>query len=305
MHIPTNHYQVLNLNPHASRELVRAAYRSLSLRHHPDRNANSPESQQRMAEVNAAYEVLYHPQKRAQYDLLLAAKQASSKLETHPKAQTATTKPRQALHGTSRPANSHTKKNTHQKSNQRSEDTDTKTKPSRYTALKIGLLMSLCTLLSYQLNPAATAALSDYRPASQPDQALSVKPNYQRKSYAGNGEPWPDSSGYIPGYPQFNRQGQAQLAIQNTNPQRDIFAKLVHIYGEERYPVRVFYLAKNSDFTLAQLSPGLYQLQIQDLDSGYSSGGEIFRLLASAKKQLSIQTDHRARPQVLEAITKR
>jgi len=305
MHIETNHYQVLNLNPHASRELVRAAYRSLSLRHHPDRNANSPESQQCMAEVNAAYEVLYHPQKRAQYDLLLAAKQASSKLDTTAEAKTAQAKPKHTRVKNSRLASNNTQKNTAQKSNQRRENTDTKTKASRYTTLKIGLLVSLCTLLSYQLNPRAAGTLPEYRSLLQPGQTLSVKPNYQRKPHAGNGEPWPDASGYIPGYPQFNQQGQAQLAIQNTNPQRDIFAKLVHIYGEERYPVRVFYMAKNSGFTLAQLSPGFYQLQIQDLDSGYRSGGEVFRLLASAKKQLSIQTDHRARPQVLEAITKR
>lgn len=65
-HLKT-HYQVLQVDPSAESEVVKAAYRRLADKYHPDKN-KSPEAAARMAEINAAYAVLGDPLKRALYD---------------------------------------------------------------------------------------------------------------------------------------------------------------------------------------------------------------------------------------------
>lgn len=62
---PEDSYTVLGIDPGASREEIRAAYRTLALRHHPDRHyaEGTPAefirvSEHRMAEINAAYREL-------------------------------------------------------------------------------------------------------------------------------------------------------------------------------------------------------------------------------------------------------
>lgn len=60
-------YEVLHIHPSAPPEVVRAAYRQLAQLYHPDKNP-SPEATALMAQVNAAYEVLNDPEKRAAYD---------------------------------------------------------------------------------------------------------------------------------------------------------------------------------------------------------------------------------------------
>ncbi|MCW3010639.1 MAG: putative DnaJ domain protein, partial [Solirubrobacterales bacterium] len=48
----------LGLGVSATPEEVAAAYRSLAKRWHPDRAGNRPEAARRMAEINAAYDLL-------------------------------------------------------------------------------------------------------------------------------------------------------------------------------------------------------------------------------------------------------
>lgn len=64
-------YQLLEVSSSASPEVIRAAYRALMEKHHPDKN---PEHRRSLAEeisclLNHAYAVLSNPQKRRMYDL--------------------------------------------------------------------------------------------------------------------------------------------------------------------------------------------------------------------------------------------
>lgn len=66
-------YEILGVDPEASEEEIKKAYRGLAKRLHPDRLGNRSESTRRWAEekfkkINRAYEVLGNPQKRQQYD---------------------------------------------------------------------------------------------------------------------------------------------------------------------------------------------------------------------------------------------
>jgi curved DNA-binding protein CbpA len=63
-----DHYTVLGVAPTADLDVIRAAYRVLAQRHHPDRHANSDGTA--MVRLNQAYAVLSCPQRRAAFDTL-------------------------------------------------------------------------------------------------------------------------------------------------------------------------------------------------------------------------------------------
>ena len=67
----TAHYQVLKVAADAPVEVIRAAYRALAARHHPDRCGDDPSAAARMQRVNQAYRVLSDPALRARYDAVL------------------------------------------------------------------------------------------------------------------------------------------------------------------------------------------------------------------------------------------
>ncbi len=48
-------YQVLGVPPTASMDEVKAAYRKLALKYHPDRNGGSKEAEEKMKQINEAY----------------------------------------------------------------------------------------------------------------------------------------------------------------------------------------------------------------------------------------------------------
>ncbi len=65
-----NYYRILGVSPKATQEEIRAAYRRLAKKYHPDVNP-SPYATRRFQQIREAYEVLSDPQKRKKYDLQL------------------------------------------------------------------------------------------------------------------------------------------------------------------------------------------------------------------------------------------
>ena len=61
------YYEILQVTQEADPEVIEAAYRRLALKYHPDRNPGS-DQQERMKQINEAYEVLRDPARRAEYD---------------------------------------------------------------------------------------------------------------------------------------------------------------------------------------------------------------------------------------------
>ena len=61
-------YKILQVDSEAEDEVIQAAYRRLAQKYHPD-VASGPEAATRMAAINAAWEVLRDPGKRAAHDL--------------------------------------------------------------------------------------------------------------------------------------------------------------------------------------------------------------------------------------------
>lgn len=65
-----DYYEVLGVKPGASASEIRAAYKKLARKHHPDANKGSKSSEESFKEVSEAYQVLNDPQKRRQYDAM-------------------------------------------------------------------------------------------------------------------------------------------------------------------------------------------------------------------------------------------
>ena len=65
-----NHYKNLGLEETATKDEIKKAFRSLSLKYHPDRNPNNQEAIDKFHQINNAYEILGDDQKKSEYDMM-------------------------------------------------------------------------------------------------------------------------------------------------------------------------------------------------------------------------------------------
>ncbi len=68
MSIQRDLYEILGVARTASQDDIKAAYRKLALKYHPDRNPDNKEAEEKFKEAASAYEVLSDAEKRQQYD---------------------------------------------------------------------------------------------------------------------------------------------------------------------------------------------------------------------------------------------
>jgi molecular chaperone DnaJ len=63
-----DYYELLQVSRTATDQELKASYRKLAMQHHPDRNPNNPEAEEKFKACSEAYQVLSDPEKRAAYD---------------------------------------------------------------------------------------------------------------------------------------------------------------------------------------------------------------------------------------------
>ncbi len=67
------YYNILGLDPRASKEAIRSSFRQLALRYHPDRNAAEKNAHTVFIAIHNAYQVLINERTRRDYDAYLAS----------------------------------------------------------------------------------------------------------------------------------------------------------------------------------------------------------------------------------------
>ena len=59
-----NYYEILGIERNATPDEIKAAYRKLAMKYHPDRNQGSEEAAEKFKEINEANETLSDTEKR-------------------------------------------------------------------------------------------------------------------------------------------------------------------------------------------------------------------------------------------------
>ncbi|SDO91932.1 DnaJ domain-containing protein [Ralstonia sp. 25mfcol4.1] len=312
------HYDNLKVSRDAPTEVIRAAYKSLSQKYHPDRHADSEEANRIMRLLNAAYEVLRDPERRAEHDQWIIAEekreaertqrqaqaqraaaaqaqrqaaqrqQAARQAASRPgqQARAADPEPTDAPPFRSRKARPDRQERTRRAARERASDGPAVPLPKYGSVALYAAIGAIIVIMlgDWSGTGEATAGSPDARavPASAAQAlARSVSPGvqlvardrgYTRPAMTPRGMPWPDHSGYLPGYPVLNGNGLSTLTVDNSGSASDVLLKLVAVDGNAPLPVRTSFVRGGSSFTMENISPGAYDLRYQSLDSG-----EIFR----------------------------
>lgn len=312
------HYDNLKVARMAPQEVIRAAYKALSQKYHPDKNPGDEKAARIMAILNSAYGTLADPQRRKEHDEWIAAEEWEIEwLEsTHQDEQ---------------------------RQRQRAdpgEEEDAGPAPAPYriwrdwkwwtslaACLGLGWLGAALTLDRSPTAPAALAAAwsgladpaahagIDTRADVRADPKGAVKPEAKSEPaidnwavgkpagaepavpkapgiqvqavsqlilsattavaacdsepqalMAPNGEPWPQRSGYVEGFPVGNKGGDLQLTLDNANNAAPVFVKLYDM--ERRSNVRYLFILAHDKLTVDQLAFGKYEVRYQKIEPG-------------------------------------
>lgn len=86
------HYDNLKVARNAPLKVIRAAYRKLSQKFHPDKNPGNTEAARIMSIINTSYKVLSDPDKRREHDEWIAGMEAANLInrQTHQTPPSAT-----------------------------------------------------------------------------------------------------------------------------------------------------------------------------------------------------------------------
>lgn len=87
------HYDNLKVARDAPPEVIRAAYKSLSQKYHPDRNPGDPRASRTMTIINAAYRVLSDPDLRRKHDEWIRKVEAEPLAKPRPTIRPAANRP--------------------------------------------------------------------------------------------------------------------------------------------------------------------------------------------------------------------
>lgn len=69
-----NHYETLNVKQTATENEIKASFRKLATKYHPDKNGGNKTSEEKFKQINEAYQILSDKEERAKYDQFLSMK---------------------------------------------------------------------------------------------------------------------------------------------------------------------------------------------------------------------------------------
>jgi len=287
------HYDNLKVARDAPREVVRAAYKSLSQKYHPDRNPeNLDEAGRIMTIINASYEVLSDPDRRRLHDAWIAESERppinenSVVQDAHPSVRQPS-----PMTGSSMMRN-------YWAEIQYAQPILGNTAVKWFSLLINNIWQFIRDLAKVAWNIfigfvgiliaiwliGKIVSLFDggtSQPNSQETSITRIAPDrakYVRPDTAPNGQPWPAYAGYAFGYPQLNLVGLSSVTVDNSNNDSDVFVKLTSLGSSKAFPVRQFYIPAFRKFTLSSVAAGNYDIRYRDLSTGVLSRSESFIL---------------------------
>jgi hypothetical protein len=317
------HYDNLKVARGAPQEVIRAAYKALSQKYHPDKNPGDEKAARIMAIVNTAYNILSDPLRRKEHDEWIAAEEwevewleSTGEEGARPRGEAGWETPAQPARTRRRLWR----------------------EPRWWLGLAggatLGALAAVFLLQQPRLLPAALAfnakpaslegaAVSAPTlapvPAVAPAAATSSDPDIWASAGAArtppapvkalavtqlvvprrqpdcdtdlltglapNGEPWPAESGYIAGYPVGNAGREMTVVVDNSANTSPVFVKIHDL--ERRSSVRHAYVEANGTLTIDDLAAGKYEVRYQNVVTGAPrsecAGGENLRQAEAGK----------------------
>lgn len=276
------HYDNLKVARMAPQEVIRAAYKALTQKYHPDKNPGDEKSARIMAIVNTAYGILSDPVRRKEHDDWIAAEEleiawieSAHADDGHKGARAHGWEPRPV----EAPAPYRVVRD-----------------PKWWLALlacfgagcaaalllveqprvvPVALASALGTQVAARAPQPEPASLDVGAPARPADiKALAVTqlvvparaPDCDlelRTPAAPNGEPWPAASGYVDGYPVANHGQEMQVAVDNSANEAAVFVKLYDL--DRRANVRHAYVLPHESLTIDKLAAGRYEVRYQNV----------------------------------------
>jgi curved DNA-binding protein CbpA len=247
------HYDNLKVPRTATAQMIRAAYRKRAQRFHPDKNPGNADAARVMALINASYDVLSDPAKRKAHDEWVAQQEA------------------QGLGAAAQPGAAFSPAPPH---------------PSGVVldrrALWLGAIAGTALLgaLSYFL--AASFQTRKTRPRPKPSYAAAPTRQPSLTRFAPNGQEWPAQAAELAGYPVLNTRGTLFIKLDNSNNDSDVFVKLVSRDATTPYAARHVFIPAFGDFTMTDLTPGVYDIRYRDLSTNAAAWTFRFHLTDGA-----------------------
>lgn len=268
------HYDNLKVVRDAPDYIIRAAYKTLSQKYHPDKNPGDDRATRVMKILNQSYEVLSDPVQRNEHDQWIAREEFRLK--------------QKAANDTAHPIPPQWQQRT---------EPQPPPQPARKSGPNIFIKMLLWPLKIFvavpQLGLLALLfggiwvwdAVTPDRPpppGPKPYQAVAPKgevkssaPAYKRPTSAPNGNPWPSTASYVKGYPIDYDDGYSKVTVDNSQNDADVFVKLVAV-DTAAFPIRQFFIPSGSTFTMNKVRAGKYDIRYRDLGNGGLSRSELF-----------------------------
>lgn len=290
------HYDNLKVARDAPTEVIKAAYRALAQRYHPDVNP-SPEAARVMRVLNEAWAVLGDPAARRRHDEwiesqlvdeaiaeALAAQGQQHSTSTQAAAETSTL--REGVHPPASPTPVNPLINLNDWLG-----TPTGRRFALGTIAAAGLLVWLWITSSPPTSIASSpsprgseqvahrtpqSSLGDLAPPASIE--MPIPPRLALDRWSPNGKAWPTTAAYVDGMPRRASGGLSKLTIDNTNGGTDVHIKLCSFAVERCTGLRNVFVPQGSSFTMANIAPGAYDLRYRDLASGQIAKSEEIKL---------------------------
>lgn len=307
------HYDNLKVTRNAPLEVIKAAYKAMAQKFHPDRNPGR-DAERVMKLVNEAWDVLSDTNRRAEHDRWIIEQESVQKMQAQraKDIRSTTSKPADSQSGFARQDSMRPNR---QSSSNKEPGRPTPSAPYAQSApqtsssqiLLLFGVVGLVLFITYRANQGSKAEAPTQIPASEPTKDVrsvannppfppantnfTPSPNTPSKTTESTysesrgrralleyGQAIPQSSGPILGSMQTTSTGLSTVTIDNSQNNTDVVLKLCDGAWTHCLPARHIFIARGDRFTMRSISPGSYDIRYVSLDSGALSKSQTFEL---------------------------